>query len=807
MKTRAAGVHTLFEQRLGGRFFVEWLLVGYLGIAVIVLCSIWQMTASVDGLVYDRLLSLRTQPVTPDIVVVEIDDESVAKFGRWPWPRSVHARLLDELAKAKPFAVVYDVLFIEPTKDDATLAEAMTNNPTYLPILLSTRAKGSIPTVSPVPLLTAAAAGLGHINLEVDGDGILRSVATSESAGGRRWPQLTLPVYREKAGTVSALPGCAGKAAPIFNPKCMQQDDGRFLIPFSRQSESYQAVSFASVMEGDIPLETLQGKIVLVGVTATGIYDRFTTPVSGDLGPVPGIYIHANVLNALLANTEIYPVPETWRWTLSLLPVVALLCGFLVLSPWRSFLAATGLSIMCVLGSVALLYGARLWMTPVPAIAGLIAVYPIWNWRRLEMTMSYLHREMQHLANEPYLLPEGPRCQEFGGDTLERQMVLVAQATRRVQDMKRFVWDSLDSVPGPILVSDARGVVLIANQAAKAHFSRLGEAAPEGHPLAWALSGLTFVNRVGGQPGDEVRAQWPTILDPTYAQGADVMRLGIEVRDRQQCDHLLHYASCMDAHGAYTGWIAGLVDVTALHAAERRREDALRLLSHDMRSPHTSIIALVRIERARIESERTRDSLDRIGRYAERALEMANDFVQLARAESQAYSFVSVSLIELAINAVDQVWPQAQAKHIRLETRFEDADGCWILADASLMARALVNVLNNAVKYSPANTHVMCTVGMSASFPSRAECSISDEGYGIPEEDQPYLFEQFRRFHTSELPGVEGTGLGMAFVKTVVTRHRGDVHVLSAAGKGTTFTLSLPALVETGGATVTHESA
>jgi CHASE2 domain-containing sensor protein/signal transduction histidine kinase len=804
MKKRVVDFRTRFMERLGRRFFVEWLLVGCLGIAVVALGSVWRLTASVDGLVYDRLLSLRALPITPDIVVVEIDNASVAKFGRWPWPRNIHARLLDELAKGKPWAVVYDVLFIEPTQDDAILAKAVAESPTYLPMLLDADVvPGKVTAVRPVPPLSAAAAGLGHINFEVDGDGILRSVAMSEFAQGVRWPQIMGPVYRATTGDGPTLQFCADPVRLVSDPTCAKEGDGRFLIPFSRRSESYAKVSFLSVVEGDIPEGSLRGKIVLIGVTASGLYDRFATPVSGDIGPMPGVFIHANVLDALLSGHEIYPVHDAWRMVGSFLPLCALLCGFLVLSPWRSFLVAAGLCLVTTLLSVALLYLARLWMTPVPAIAGLIAVYPVWNWRRLEMTMSYLHRELRHLADEPYLLPEIQQPHEFGGDLLERQMALVAQATRRVQDMKRFIWDSLDSVPGPILVSDVRGIVLIANQAAKMHFERLGESSPEGYPMARAFSGLMFVKTVEEARGYDVRLHWPTMLDPTYVEGAEVMRQGVEVRDRQQSDHLLHYARCVDADGDEMGWIAGLVDVTALHAAERRREDALRLLSHDMRSPHTSIIALVRIERTRAESARMRESLDRIGRYAERALEMANDFVQLARAESQTYALVPVSLIELVINAVDQVWAQAQAKDIRLETQFDYTDGCWILADPSLMTRALVNVLNNAVKYSPPNTRVVCTVGMNAAFPPRAQCAIRDEGYGIAQEDQAYLFEQFRRFHASELPHVEGTGLGMAFVKTVTIRHLGEISVQSTVGKGTTLILSLPALVETGDAKTT----
>jgi signal transduction histidine kinase len=76
----------------------------------------------------------------------------------------------------------------------------------------------------------------------------------------------------------------------------------------------------------------------------------------------------------------------------------------------------------------------------------------------------------------------------------------------------------------------------------------------------------------------------------------------------------------------------------------------------------------------------------------------------------------------------------------------------------------------------------------------RVSCTIRDQGYGIPKQQQAGLFERFRRFHATERPEVGGAGLGMAFVKTVVTRHGGDVELVSAPGEGTAFTIWLPAL-------------
>ncbi|SDE14177.1 CHASE2 domain-containing protein [Paraburkholderia lycopersici] len=787
---------------VGRRFLYEWAGVGCAGVVVVVLCVLWRLTSGADHLVYDRLLAARALPVSPDIVLVEIDNASVAALGRWPWPREMHARLVDQLAKAGAAAIVYDVLFTEPSPGDARFAQALHARPAFLPILLAPADDtGHREAVLPVAPLAQAAAGVGHINLEVDSDGIVRSVALFEGDAQQRWPQLMVPVWRAVRGGAVVL--AHGTPAAARSDEVLRAaapgSESRFLIPFGENSQAYHKVSFADVLEGRVPPEQLRGRVAIVGVTASGLYDRFATPLSGTLGPLPGVYIHAIVLDTLLNGTAIQPVPPLAVVLASLVPLVLLLAGFLVLSPLRTLLLLAFLIVVSFGTSVGMLHGARLWLPPMPAIVALLAAWPAWSWRRLEMTMAYLRKELRQLADEPYLLPEAPAPRrEFAGDALAQQMALMAQAAQRLQDMRRFVWDSLDSVPEPILVADLRGVVLIANHASRAYLARVSVSAAEGRSMRDVFGDLSLVKPIDPSPDAMTfaRAHWPAPLDPARSEFAELMARGVEVRARDGSDYLLRYARCTNAQGQAVGWIAGLVDVTELHDAERQREDALRLLSHDMRSPQASIVALVETERERgtLTSEPVRGVMERIERYARRSLTLADDFVQLARAESQVYALEPTSLAELVIDASDEVWPQAHAKRIQIDTAFEGEQMGWINADRSLMTRALVNVLNNAVKYSPQDTRIVCTIALDEQVPPHVVCSICDQGYGISPEDQAKLFEPFRRFHAEQRPEVSGAGLGMAFVKTVVTRHGGDVHLESEPGKGTTLTMSLPAL-------------
>jgi CHASE2 domain-containing sensor protein/signal transduction histidine kinase len=802
-------------QRIAGRrFVVEWIAMGCLGVAAVLFWSMSQATAGIDRLVYDRLLRLTGPAPLPDISIVQIDDASIADFGRWPWGRSMQARLIDAVASAHPAAIVYDVLLTEPTADDSALAQALRRVPSYLPLLLSpSGANGLYLAQLPVPELLSAAAGAGHIEVDPDPDGIVRSVALEKgreslltrvdgtAQAHAPWPDLVMPVFRDvRSGTVALphhrfaqpLPAddfvLAGSAEPT-------------LVPFSRYALERTRVSAEQVLDGEAPVSALRGKIVFVGVTASGLYDHLATPVSGELGPVSDVSMHAEVLDALLTGRLIRPADAHWRVAVSLVALAVLLAGFFVLSPWRALALTVLLGLAAIAASGILLHAANVWLSPVPIVGSLLVLYPIWSWRRLEMTMARLRRELRRLHDEPYLLPETETPPvEASGDVLERHITLLAQAAQRVQDMKRFVWDSLNSVPEPILVADKRGVVLLSNSAARGYFARLDAPAPEGRALAQALSDLAFLKTIHGddQADTYVRAQWPAVLDPTGGADVRIAKRGMEVRDREGRDYLLRYAECRNAQGEDIGWIAGLVEVTALHAAERHREEALRLLSHDMRSPQASILALVDMAQKRGEASAgdptaVHETFARIERYARRSLALADDFVQLARAESEAYVLEPVDLTALVMDASDEVWPQAHAKGIRIDTAFE-GDAHWVCADRSLMTRVLTNVLTNAVKYSPPNTRVMVTIAAGA--PRRIDCTIRDEGYGLSEEAQVQLFERFRRFRAPGQPQESGAGLGMAFVKTVVTRHGGDVGVQSELGRGTALTVSLPAFLE-----------
>jgi len=245
---------------IGKRFLLEWTLIGVVGVAAVLFGVVSPLTERASFLFYDQLLLHAASRPSSGIVIVAIDDESIAELGRWPWPRETHAALLTQLAKAKPASVAYDVLFTEPTPGDAVFAAAMKHVPTYLPLLVDRLPvnQNEPAVVEPVPVLRAAAAGVGHIDLEVNHDGIVRSVSLFEGSGKDWWPSITVPVYQALRGPGAVLPGIERAAADAQFAALGPEGAGdlkrahRMMIPFSRTSLDYPRVSFAAASSSTV---------------------------------------------------------------------------------------------------------------------------------------------------------------------------------------------------------------------------------------------------------------------------------------------------------------------------------------------------------------------------------------------------------------------------------------------------------------------------------------------------------------------------------------------------------------------------
>jgi signal transduction histidine kinase len=172
---------------------------------------------------------------------------------------------------------------------------------------------------------------------------------------------------------------------------------------------------------------------------------------------------------------------------------------------------------------------------------------------------------------------------------------------------------------------------------------------------------------------------------------------------------------------------------------------------------------------------------------------MVNDLLTLAQAEAGEIrlDFAPVALDELAADLVDQMKPLAEDRAVRLEM---DAAGRVVARGNEPRLRQLVlNLLDNAIKYTPAGGHIRVAVSRED---DAALLTISDTGIGIPPGDLPRVFERFYRVDRARSKTVEGVGLGLSIAKWIVDAHGGEIKVESAPGQGTTFRIQFPLVTE-----------
>ncbi len=237
--------------------------------------------------------------------------------------------------------------------------------------------------------------------------------------------------------------------------------------------------------------------------------------------------------------------------------------------------------------------------------------------------------------------------------------------------------------------------------------------------------------------------------------------------------------------------VASAVDLSEIRRAERLRSELIEYLSHDLRSPMISSLYLVSQEREQSDSEKDLSSLLQVEANINKTLNMIDDLLGLTRAEHLEVDQLQPVFFENIVEStMDQLLPQALQKNIALKTQDIDED-VWLTADSSLLERAFVNVVGNAIKYSPEGSQVKIVTTIEGD--NWIVTKVIDQGIGIPESRIGKLFERFHRDPNVQKQ-FKGTGLGLALVATVVRQHGGVVSATSVEGKGTTVEMRLPIL-------------
>ncbi|MEW8647966.1 MAG: CHASE2 domain-containing protein [Candidatus Thiodiazotropha endolucinida] len=832
-----------------------------------------------DLLLYDLQMGFISKPVAEDIIIVAVDEKSLDALGRWPWSRQIHAKLVDRLTQAGARAIVLDILFAEPDRidpesDNQLIQAIAASERVFMPVILEEHRQGGMLVESmPLPALSNVAAGLGHVHMDLDADGIARGVFLYEGLGQAYWPHLMLSVLNWlEPGGEGMRTAPTSRQAP--NIHTINRHTHR-LIPFYGPAGHYHRYSYSQVLDGDFLPDLFRDKVVLVGVTATGIGDALPTPVSGYGVPMPGVEINANVLQSLRQDEAITPVPYLPHLLGSALVVVLPF----VLYPYFPTRAAPLVSLVLLVGfflfTIAMLHGAEYWFPPSAALLGLLLSYPLWSWRRLDQAVRYLNEQLERMQREQRLLPveqppsdmttamgflarlmplqgwvlydadsgkqllqsgttlgppleslaigawqrsgaelwteiqrpdtawrlgliwprnevpvgrsmklvdefalqfslESEAKQDSVLERVELRMQQMQEANARLQRFRHLISNAVGQMDDGLMVINGLGQVVMSNPRTSFYL---------GHPAEKELLGedayhlLSVLEIQGADTWQEVFRKVLLHKEPVRFEAVRPPDTELFVQ--------LKALEAVDTE--FPGMIINLSYIGALKRSERTRAKMLNFLSHDIRSPITSLLSLT--QSRQLLDGNAKEMAEQIQPLARRSLKLADNFLRLARAEvAETTSFTDTNFIEVAHNAVDEVYVQAKTKQVRLQRLFNE-DEMWLRGDLGLLERALVNLLENAIKFSPPQSQVTMTLSIKH---SRLICEIEDQGPGIPEHQLNDIFMPFMQADSNQILRKKGVGLGLSFVKVVAEKHHGSVAASNGENGGAVFTLNLP---------------
>ena len=720
----------------------------------------------------------RPLPTSNSVALVLIDDLSLSGYGRWPWPRSLLARLVRATAAQRPAAIGLDILLseAEDARNDDDLARAFREAGN---VVLAAKLGGSPQRMwaDPLPVFLANSAGVGHVQAVEDADGICRSVPLREvSVEGPRWA-LALEVARvaqhvraeqnsgglSRGGGAGATKRAGATGWESYSPDFLAIDFREQYSP-GQKMPPFVVISAADLLAGK-PAAGLWGKAVLVGFGATELSDRLPTPVSGQM-PMPGVEIHANLVDALTRGHDLQPA--------GLLPQVFFLVLFSMISTWLvlrwpgwdGMLLQTALLILSYAAGYWLFAHAHRLISFGPFLcAGLLAV-PLAQLENLLVVNRGMTLGLRQLRQT---LDSGQAPAEFAGfrsaqpvpesiGDLQWRVDVVNQLQSELASLYSFRQHLLESMQEGLAVFTADGETLFRNRFWEVFCRKQG----------WSPKiSLVQFGRALGHPN------WTNLQQRLNDDG---LPLESEVYLGGGFWQIRGMRLASKSGDEASQWMVVVTDLTSRLERDQARADALRFVTHELRTPLVSIQGFAEFLQRYPHAAGSGDAAATIFRESQRLVSLINTYLDVLRFDAGARSLRREPIvIQQMISQVERVMsPIAEAADIRVVVHL-DSELPAREGDEPMLSGVILNLLNNAVKYSPAKSEVNLRV---TGTEHNVIFEVSNPGSPIPLEDLAHLFEPFYRGRATS-DTTPGWGLGLTFVKRAVEEHHGAIEATS----------------------------
>lgn len=388
--------------------------------------------------------------------------------------------------------------------------------------------------------------------------------------------------------------------------------------------------------------------------------------------------------------------------------------------------------------------------------------------QNISLRLFRLKRNLKNFANNKSL-EEAPKSGDEIG-SLETELFEMAHAIRALERREKTL---VNGSPDPIVFLDTNLCVIFANTSAQREFARLGR----------ELKGASFLEFIDEASKQPLKSYLESVRN-------DVAGGGIQITLNSDSQKVFSVTSAWNTFDSGS-WLCILHDLSERFRAEQMRAEIVDMFTHDLKSPLTSIKLTTQLLAETVD-EAAKVRVSRVEANAERMSALINDLLDLHRAQSgelvfRSYAVDPVGLIDEAIEVLQDT---AQSLGVTLIPEIETK--AQVYADRSAALRVLVNLMSNAIKFSPSGQSVAIKVTECGG--DRIRFAIVDRGPGIKPEELESIFLRFRQASTvpkASIPEL-GSGLGLSICKVFVEKQNGEIGVTSCVGEGSTFWFELP---------------
>ena len=720
-----------------------------LGILAVYFADYVGFLGGLDTNLYDISFRVRGKHAhNNDIVLITIDEKTLHDLGRWPLNRKYYTQLLEKLKRAKVIGL--NLIFSEPSAEDHNLSRAIAaDGNVVLPIYID----NNYNVIEP---FKQARAKFGHIHINQDQDGLVRSVFNEIRVKGETFPSFALALYQQMTQRGKQNVRTADKGESGSGPAVIHQEE-QMMINYYGPPGIFKRIPLAYALTDKISPDYFADKIVIIGVAVPGVENTIMTPFSRSYGGMTSSEFYATIVNNLMDQSRIRTMSKPLLWIAIVLVSVLGFIVFFSARPAISFVLFVSSSVLVLIVTFLFFKFSNTWIHPGLLIASLFLMF----------LFSYMDR-----------------------------LKLIDASLEKA---KSVLEDSFDTIHDAIIIQDRRGVIVTRNKSAE----KLQSPTINNHI---EKTYNVFLEKVRRRPEKHKKV----------TNGSDHVFIEKDIFLPDMGKHVeIRSLPRMGKEGGFDGAVHVIRDITEMVTKEEehrmlesqliqaQKMEALGTLAggiaHDFNNILSAIIGYTELALYSIkDNKQIKGYLEQTLLGGRRATELVKQILTFSRQTELEMKPIKISsIVKETMKLLRSTLPST------IEIRQFVEDSQMVKGNPTQIHQIVMNLCTNAY-HAMQDEGGILTVSVkdtvfdpNTGVPSSdllantcVELTVSDTGHGIPQTSLNKIFDPY---YTTKKRG-KGTGLGLAVVHGIVRAHGGAITVESQIGKGTSFHVFLPAI-------------